>query len=133
MQPARRPLAALAIAISPAHSGANALAPPMTMPWPSTRTGQPVMGSASPATSGHHPARPGPRSQEAPGDARTVTVLAIRAKNLRPVEADGDMVALRLMSERRRELGLRPPMPRCELSLGTEGRQCSQGGFSRAP
>jgi len=38
MQPARRPLAALAIAISPAHSDANALAP-MTISWPSTRTG----------------------------------------------------------------------------------------------
>jgi transposase len=39
-----------------------------------------------------------------PGDTRTVAVVAIRTKQLRQVEPDGDMVALRLMSERRREL-----------------------------
>ena len=39
-----------------------------------------------------------------PGDARTVAVVAIRTKQLRQVEVEGEMVALRLMSERRREL-----------------------------
>lgn len=39
-----------------------------------------------------------------PGDARTVAVVALRTKNLRQVVLDDDMVALRLMSERRREL-----------------------------
>ena len=39
-----------------------------------------------------------------PGDARTVAVVAIRTKQLRHVEVEGEMVALRLLSERRREL-----------------------------
>jgi transposase len=39
-----------------------------------------------------------------PGDARTVAVVAIRPAGLRPVVPDNEMVALRLMSERRREL-----------------------------
>ena len=39
-----------------------------------------------------------------PGDARTVAVVAIRTKRLRQVQVEGEMVALRLMSERRREL-----------------------------
>jgi len=39
-----------------------------------------------------------------PGDARTVAVVAIRTKQLRHVELDGEFVALRLLSERRREL-----------------------------
>ena len=36
-----------------------------------------------------------------PGDARTVAVVALRTKNLREVVLDDEMVALRLMSERR--------------------------------
>ena len=39
-----------------------------------------------------------------PGDARTVAVVAIRTKGLRQVVPDDEMVALRLMSERRRDL-----------------------------
>ncbi|MCW2616058.1 MAG: transposase family protein [Frankiales bacterium] len=39
-----------------------------------------------------------------PGDARTVAVVVIRTRQLRHVEVEGEMVALRLMSERRREL-----------------------------
>ena len=39
-----------------------------------------------------------------PGDARTVAVVAIRTQGLRQVVPDDEMVALRLMSERRREL-----------------------------
>jgi transposase len=39
-----------------------------------------------------------------PGDARTVAVVALRTKNLRQVVVDDEMVALRLMSERRRDL-----------------------------
>jgi hypothetical protein len=39
-----------------------------------------------------------------PGDARTVAVVAIRTAGLRPVVPDDEMVALRLMSERRRDL-----------------------------
>jgi transposase len=39
-----------------------------------------------------------------PGDARTVAVVAIRTKGLRQVTPDDEMVALRLMSERRRDL-----------------------------
>lgn len=39
-----------------------------------------------------------------PGDARTVAVVAIRTKGLRQVVADDEMVALRLLSERRRDL-----------------------------
>src|ERR1700722_13481920 len=36
----------------PAHIGATALVPPMTVSLPSTRTSHPVSGSASPQTSG---------------------------------------------------------------------------------
>ena len=39
-----------------------------------------------------------------PGDARTVAVVALRTKNLRQVVVDDEMVALRLMSDRRRDL-----------------------------
>ena len=39
-----------------------------------------------------------------PGDARTVAVVALRTRNLRPVVLDDAMVAIRLMSERRRDL-----------------------------
>ena len=39
-----------------------------------------------------------------PGDARTVAVVAIRTKGLRRVIPDDEMVALRLLSERRRDL-----------------------------
>jgi transposase len=39
-----------------------------------------------------------------PGDARTVAVVAIRTTGLRQVVPDDEMVALRLMSERRRDL-----------------------------
>ena len=39
-----------------------------------------------------------------PGDARTVAVVAIRTAGLRQVVPDDEMVALRLMSERRRDL-----------------------------
>ena len=39
-----------------------------------------------------------------PGDARTVAVVAIRTRGLRQVVPDDEMVALRLMSERRRDL-----------------------------
>jgi transposase len=39
-----------------------------------------------------------------PGDARTVAVVAIRTSGLRQVVPDDEMVALRLMSERRRDL-----------------------------
>ena len=39
-----------------------------------------------------------------PGDARTVAVVAVCSKGLRVVEPDGDTVALKLLSERRREL-----------------------------
>jgi transposase len=39
-----------------------------------------------------------------PGDARTVAVVAIRTPGLRRVVPDDEMVALRLMSERRRDL-----------------------------
>ena len=39
-----------------------------------------------------------------PGDAHTVGVVAIRTKQLRHVEVEGKMVAIRLMSERRRKL-----------------------------
>src|SRR3954454_4889676 len=39
-----------------------------------------------------------------PADARTVAVVAIRTKGLRQVVPDDEMVALRLMSERRRDL-----------------------------
>jgi transposase len=39
-----------------------------------------------------------------PGDARTVAVVAIRTQGLRQVVPDDEMVALRLMSERRRDL-----------------------------
>src|SRR5215813_7844922 len=52
MNPARRAFAALIRAMSPAHKGATALVPPMTVFWPSTRTSYPVCGSASPQTSG---------------------------------------------------------------------------------
>src|SRR2546427_12852932 len=38
--------------MSPAHRGATALVPPMTVSMPSARTSYPVAGSASPATSG---------------------------------------------------------------------------------
>ena len=38
-----------------------------------------------------------------PGDARTVAVVAIRTVRLQQVQIDGEMVALRLLSERRRE------------------------------
>src|SRR5580704_2034613 len=40
------------MAISPAHNGATALVPPITMALPSTRILYPVSGDASPATSG---------------------------------------------------------------------------------
>jgi transposase len=39
-----------------------------------------------------------------PADARTIAVVGLRATGLRRVEADGERVALKLMSERRREL-----------------------------
>lgn len=39
-----------------------------------------------------------------PGDARTVAVVALRTKNLRQVVVDDQMVALRLLSDRRRDL-----------------------------
>ena len=39
-----------------------------------------------------------------PGDARTVAVVGLRTRRLRQVEPDGELVALRLLSERRREL-----------------------------
>ncbi len=39
-----------------------------------------------------------------PGDARTVAVVAIRTKGLRQVVLDDERLALRLLSERRREL-----------------------------
>ena len=39
-----------------------------------------------------------------PTDARTVAVVALRTKGLREVVVDDEMVALRLMSERRRDL-----------------------------
>src|SRR5829696_2614822 len=39
-----------------------------------------------------------------PGDARTVAVVAIRTSGLRWVVPDDEMVALRLLSERRRDL-----------------------------
>jgi transposase len=39
-----------------------------------------------------------------PGDARTVAVVALRTRNLRQVVLDDEMVAVRLMSERRRDL-----------------------------
>src|SRR4051794_7989840 len=39
-----------------------------------------------------------------PGDARTVAVVALRTKGLRQVVADDERLALRLMTERRREL-----------------------------
>jgi transposase len=39
-----------------------------------------------------------------PGDARTVAVVAIRTSGLRQVVPDDEMIALRLMSERRRDL-----------------------------
>src|SRR5580693_8778499 len=39
-------------AINPAHSGATALVPPITPDCPSTSVSYPVVGSASPATSG---------------------------------------------------------------------------------
>jgi transposase len=39
-----------------------------------------------------------------PRDARTVAVVALRTKNLRQVVVDDEMVALRLMSDRRRDL-----------------------------
>jgi transposase len=39
-----------------------------------------------------------------PGDARTVAVVAVRTKGLRRVVPDDERLALRLMSERRREL-----------------------------
>jgi transposase len=39
-----------------------------------------------------------------PGDARTIAVVGLRATGLRRVEPEGEMVALKLMSERRREL-----------------------------
>ena len=39
-----------------------------------------------------------------PGDARTVAVVALRTKGLRQVVPDDERLALRLMSERRREL-----------------------------
>src|SRR5262249_32081004 len=46
------PIDGLKSAVKPAHNGATALVPPMTAPFPSTRTLYPVTGSASPATSG---------------------------------------------------------------------------------
>lgn len=52
MNPARRAFAAVMRAMRPAHNGATALVPPMTVFWPSTRTSYPVAGSASPQTSG---------------------------------------------------------------------------------
>lgn len=39
-----------------------------------------------------------------PGDARTVAVVAIRTKGLRQVVVDDEMVVIRLLSERRRDL-----------------------------
>lgn len=39
-----------------------------------------------------------------PTDARTIAVVGLRTSGLRMVQPDGDAVALRLMSERRREL-----------------------------
>jgi transposase len=39
-----------------------------------------------------------------PGDARTVAVVAIRTAGLTQVQPDGELVALRLLAERRREL-----------------------------
>jgi len=39
-----------------------------------------------------------------PGDARTVAGVAIRTKGLRQVVLDDERLALRLLSERRREL-----------------------------
>ena len=39
-----------------------------------------------------------------PGDARAIAVVGLRAAGLRRVEADGDRVVLKLMSERGREL-----------------------------
>jgi transposase len=39
-----------------------------------------------------------------PGDARTVAVVALRTKNLRRVVVDDEMVAIRLLSERRADL-----------------------------
>src|SRR5712672_310980 len=52
MNPTGDPLAELIRATRPAHSGATALVPPMTLLIPSTRTKYPVCGSASPDTSG---------------------------------------------------------------------------------
>src|ERR1039457_3091 len=52
MNPAWVPSCWLATATSPAHSGATALVPPITLVLPSTRTLSPVVGSASPPTSG---------------------------------------------------------------------------------
>ena len=39
-----------------------------------------------------------------PGDARTIAVVALRTKSLRQVVLDDERIALRLMSDRRREL-----------------------------
>lgn len=39
-----------------------------------------------------------------PSDARTIAVVALRTRGLRHVQPDGETVALRLMTERRREL-----------------------------
>src|ERR1019366_452651 len=52
MKPTEFPSCWLATATRPAHSGATALVPPITDVWPSTRIVYPVVGSASPATSG---------------------------------------------------------------------------------
>src|ERR1700722_14467105 len=52
MKPACAPFCRLATAINPAHSGAAALVPPITMVLPSTRMMDPGAGPAPPATSG---------------------------------------------------------------------------------
>src|ERR1700691_2323896 len=52
MKPTLVPSCWLATATRPAHKGATALVPPITVVWPSTRIVYPVLGSASPETSG---------------------------------------------------------------------------------
>src|ERR1700689_1598398 len=52
MKPTCVPSCWFATAISPAHKGATALVPPITLVSPSTRIVYPVVGSASPVTSG---------------------------------------------------------------------------------
>src|ERR1700676_882103 len=52
MKPTGFPTLSLMSAINPAQSGATALVPPITSGCPSTRVTYPVVGSASPDTSG---------------------------------------------------------------------------------